>query len=123
MCLVADRGAFELDQRRRQRPRRRRYGERRDALLDDLRDRLKLGEALDARLGLRGLAGLRPKAIDEALQVRTLGFLLDLCRGLQPALFRPSRFEIVVAAGINRACLRSNAIFRPPNYSAARDRG
>ena len=74
--------------------------ERRHALLDHLGDRLELGQPLDARLRLRGLAGLGPEAIDEALQMRAFGLLLGPGRGLQPGLFGAPRFEIVVAAGV-----------------------
>src|SRR5208282_4418884 len=66
----------------------------------DRRYRLQLGQPLDARLSLRGLAGLRSEPIDEALQMGALGFLLGPGRRLQPVLFRASRFKIVVAAGV-----------------------
>ena len=89
LAVVADGGAFELQQGRRQRTGRRRHRERRDALLDHFRDRLELGQALDARLRLRGLARLGAEAVDETLQMRALGVLLGLGGGLQPVLLRP----------------------------------
>ena len=97
---IADRRSFKLDQWRRQRPRRRRQRERRHALLDHLGDRLELGQPLDARLRLRRLARLGPEAVDETLQMRALGILLRLGRGLQPRLLGAPGFKIVVAAGV-----------------------
>ena len=99
-AVIADRRRFELDQGRRQRPRRRRQCKRRDTLLDDLGDWFELGESLDARLRLGRLACLGPEPVDEALQVRAFGLLLGASRRLQPRLFRAPRFEFVVAAGV-----------------------
>ncbi len=99
-AVVADRGGLKLEQRRRQRPRRRGDGERRHPLLDHFRHRLELGEALDARLRLRRLAGLGAEPVDELLQMRALGVLLGPRRRQQPGLFRAALLEVVVAAGI-----------------------
>ena len=85
---------------RHERAARRRQHERRDTLLDRGRDRLELGQALDARLRLRRLAGLGAEAIDEFLQVRAFGFLLGARRGLEPGSFRALSFERVIAAGV-----------------------
>ena len=123
-AVVADRRRFKLNQRRRQRPRRRRQRERRHALLDDLGDRLELGQPLDARLRLRRLARLGAEAVDELLQMRALGLLLGPGRRLQPRLLGAPRFEIVVAAGVKfELAVRSDAGWRRPNCSAARGRG
>ena len=93
-------GVGEMHQRRRQRALRRGQVERRHVLLDRRGDRLQLGEALDARLRLGRLRGLGLEAVDEALQVRALGLLLGLGRGLEPGLLGPALLEVVVAAGV-----------------------
>ena len=100
LAVVADGGAFELQQRRRQRTGGRRQRERRDALLDHLRDRLELRQSLDARLRLRGLARFGAEAVDEFLQMGALGLLLGPGGRQEPRFFRPPRLEIVVAAGV-----------------------
>ena len=116
LAVVADGGVFEPQQRRRQRPCRRWQHERRDALLDHFRDRLELGEPFDARLCLRGLARLRPETVDEFLQMRALGVLLDFGGRLQPVLFRPARLEIVVTAGIEiELAVAQSAEWHRPN--------
>ena len=81
---------------------RRRQNERRDAFFHRGRDRFEFCQPLDARLGLRRLAGRGAETVDEALQMRALGFLLDARRGLEPALFRALRFEIIVPARVER---------------------
>ena len=55
-AVIADIGALQPHQRRRERALGRGQGEGRDALLDDRGDRLQLGQPLHARLGLGRLA-------------------------------------------------------------------
>ena len=100
MAVISHICILQLHQRGREGSLGRRQGERRDTLLDDRRDRLQLGEALHARLGLRRLAGLRAEPVDETLQMGPLGLLLVARGGLQPQLFAPAPFEIVVPARV-----------------------
>ena len=65
--LVADRDVVERDDRRRQRLRRRRDLDRPHLLGDDGRDRLELGQQLQARLRLARLGGLGAEALDEGV--------------------------------------------------------
>jgi hypothetical protein len=67
-------------------------------LLHHRGNRRQLGEALDARLRLCGLAGFGAKAVDEGLQVRALGLLLGARRGLQALPLRQPALEIVEPA-------------------------
>ena len=99
-CVIADAGVLQPDQRRRQRAGRRGQGEGRDPLLHRQGDRLQLGQALHAGLGLRGLGGLGAEAVHEGLQVSALGVLLDLGRLGEAGLLRPRGLEVVVAARV-----------------------
>ena len=91
---------LELHEWRGQGPFGRGERERRHALLDDGRDRLKLCQPLHAGLRLGCLAGLGTEPIDEALKMGALCFLLVAGGGLQAKLLAAAAFEIVVAAGI-----------------------
>ena len=63
--------------------------------LDHGGDRRQLGQALDARLRLRGLAGLGAEPVDEGLQVRALGVLFGAGRGRQALLLGEPLLEVV----------------------------
>src|SRR6185503_4390206 len=67
--LVADRHLVERDDRRRQRLGGWRKRDRPHLVVRDRDDRLELGEALGARLGLARLGGLGAEAVDEGLQL------------------------------------------------------
>ena len=99
---VADGDALDGDQRRRQHPLRARQIEGKHVVLDDGRDRIELGEPLDARLRLPRLRGLGLEPVDESLQVLALRLLLDLRLRGQLALLGELLGKRRVAAAIDR---------------------
>ena len=76
--------------------------ERHHALVELRRDRLHLGQRLDAALRLRGLGRLGLEAVDEDLDAAALLVLLLLQLQFEPLLLAPRLLEVVVAAGVER---------------------
>ena len=71
-------------------------------LVDHRRDRLHLGQHLQARLGLRRLGRLGAEAVDEGLQMRAPLLLLLQRLALQRLLLAPLALEAGVAAAHKR---------------------
>ena len=98
--VVAGRCAFDAEQRAGEHLGRVGQQERDDAVVNLRRDRLHLGQRLDAALRLARLRGLGLEAVDEGLDMAALVVLLLLELQFEPLLLAPRLLEIVVAARV-----------------------